>query len=357
MVREPHERRRRWPRDTRERIRAVEDALSYYPLDGHDLRAPLEALRELLGTERVLFYQLAQRDHADELSVTRWEGVGFGRGRWRDTFDEFLRGRGVDWGGFNGVRPSPIQRDRVLDDGELTRVTRGKNLAIEATFYRSIGLAGEHTMRALICDGPRLLGWLGTIDPERVSTRRKQLLEHVLPAFRKRLMFEQMIDERALAHAAMPAVMEEIGAAAWLLRYDGAVAYANTIGRQCLERERSSLLADLRSCTSGRIASCQWRVTPFRAASGQTGFLVVEAAREPRAAQTAVDASRRFGLTPAQGRVLVLIARGASNATISAELGIAERTVETHVTAILEKAQVGSRAALIVEVFGANFRA
>jgi DNA-binding NarL/FixJ family response regulator len=42
------------------------------------------------------------------------------------------------------------------------------------------------------------------------------------------------------------------------------------------------------------------------------------------------------------------VLEGASNARIGAELGIADRTVETHVTAILERAQVDSRAELIV---------
>lgn len=45
------------------------------------------------------------------------------------------------------------------------------------------------------------------------------------------------------------------------------------------------------------------------------------------------------------------VARSSSNATIAAELKVAERTVEAHVTAILEKAHVPSRAALSVQIF------
>lgn len=63
------------------------------------------------------------------------------------------------------------------------------------------------------------------------------------------------------------------------------------------------------------------------------------------------EAARRFNLTPAQTRVLERVARGISNATIAAELGVAERTVEAHVTAILVKAQVPSRSALIVHIY------
>ena len=69
------------------------------------------------------------------------------------------------------------------------------------------------------------------------------------------------------------------------------------------------------------------------------------------AADGVCNAATRLGLTPAQTRVFEHVARGASNASIAAQLGVAERTVEAHVTAILVKAQVPSRAALIVQVF------
>jgi DNA-binding NarL/FixJ family response regulator len=54
-----------------------------------------------------------------------------------------------------------------------------------------------------------------------------------------------------------------------------------------------------------------------------------------------------WGLTERQSEVLALLAQGASNKDISAALGCATRTVELHVTAILEKSGNPSRAAIV----------
>jgi DNA-binding NarL/FixJ family response regulator len=58
-------------------------------------------------------------------------------------------------------------------------------------------------------------------------------------------------------------------------------------------------------------------------------------------------ASARWDLTPRQTEVLDLVAQGHANRTIAELLGCSTRTVEVHVTALLEKAGLESRAALI----------
>ena len=65
--------------------------------------------------------------------------------------------------------------------------------------------------------------------------------------------------------------------------------------------------------------------------------------RGPRAATRRNPA----GLTPAQARVLALLARGLSNADIARELSLSSRTVDHHVSAILGKLEVTTRAAAI----------
>lgn len=58
-----------------------------------------------------------------------------------------------------------------------------------------------------------------------------------------------------------------------------------------------------------------------------------------------------WNLTKRQGQVLALVARGLTNALIAESLGIAERTVEFHVTAVFDKAGVDNRATLIARAF------
>jgi DNA-binding NarL/FixJ family response regulator len=56
-----------------------------------------------------------------------------------------------------------------------------------------------------------------------------------------------------------------------------------------------------------------------------------------------------LGLTERQMAVLRLIAKGASNKSICRELGLAERTVKAHVTAIMRSLKVSSRTQAAVE--------
>jgi DNA-binding NarL/FixJ family response regulator len=63
------------------------------------------------------------------------------------------------------------------------------------------------------------------------------------------------------------------------------------------------------------------------------------------------DASRSLsglGLTPRQGQVLALIMQGKSNKEICRELGLADRTVKVHVTAVLTALRVPSRTKAVV---------
>lgn len=59
------------------------------------------------------------------------------------------------------------------------------------------------------------------------------------------------------------------------------------------------------------------------------------------------------GLTPQQRKVLSLVVDGLRNREIADDLGIAENTVKIHVSAILAKLNLPSRAALIARVRGA----
>ena len=54
--------------------------------------------------------------------------------------------------------------------------------------------------------------------------------------------------------------------------------------------------------------------------------------------------------------MLGLLCRGASNAEIAVGIGTAERTVKSHVSAILTKLGARDRAAAIVTAYDAGFR-
>lgn len=79
-------------------------------------------------------------------------------------------------------------------------------------------------------------------------------------------------------------------------------------------------------------------------------ILTAAVAESIMAAPTAPDASSlpppcpEVQLTPQEERVAALVAEGLTNRLIAARLYVSERTVETHVSAILRKLQVRNRA-------------
>jgi len=69
----------------------------------------------------------------------------------------------------------------------------------------------------------------------------------------------------------------------------------------------------------------------------------------PRARQVTKPCVETLGLSARQAEVLKLIARGASNKGICRELGLAERTVKAHVTAVFRALKVTSRTQAAIE--------
>ena len=331
------------------KLRIVEELLASYSLDADNLREGMVALRELLATDKAFLYSLGQRGSSEDLTVTREILVG-SSAPWGRVLDEFVQGRGVAWGGFNSIRPESEQRDVVLIDTEVDALTGGVSTLARAALYPRLGLATtDCCMRVVVCEGSSALGNVSLVQPAAFDAHQRALFQRLVPSFRKRLAFERMVSQSELADASMVVALDAIPAAAWLVGPTGAIQYANTAGRARLDADRAATYGALLAATRAPHEATQFKVAALRSGGGLAHIVVENAAR---AAATELGfATKRLGLTPAQGRVFEQVLAGASNGSIAAQLGIAERTVEAHVTAILVKAQVPSRAALIVQMF------
>ena len=82
-------------------------------------------------------------------------------------------------------------------------------------------------------------------------------------------------------------------------------------------------------------------------ALGEKPLLVVVENRERLGRSDLRAAIERWRLTAREAEVVALIAYGEPNKEIARRLGVALRTVEVHVTSVLRKAKVDSRARLI----------
>lgn len=129
---------------------------------------------------------------------------------------------------------------------------------------------------------------------------------------------------------------------AFILDRRGAVAHANEAGRALPHEERARLLERARSLG----ADGEIDLLPIHAQGIPSHAFLVQRAG-PTLGQRLALFAKQWQLTPRQAQVLKEILEGRANKEIAAALGIREKTVELHVTALLRKVGVESRSELL----------
>lgn len=148
-----------------------------------------------------------------------------------------------------------------------------------------------------------------------------------------------------LARGCLAAVLEQLDVATWIVRRDGLVWYANSRGQAWRDRDPVGLADDLRAVIAGVGGATRFTVT----ALSLEGWYLVSASAS--ADTRCIERARaQYKLTRRQRDVLELVVVGATNRTIGEILGITERTVEVHLTAIYERTGVENRATLVSRV-------
>jgi DNA-binding CsgD family transcriptional regulator len=154
------------------------------------------------------------------------------------------------------------------------------------------------------------------------------------------------------------ALLEAANAAAFILDDDGSIAMANARGRT-LEASEKRLLpflalapatppSELATWSLGSLRG--WR-RRFVDEGGEACSLVVVECVEAALDETVARSVEEWGLTTRQAYVLRYVLDGMSNKEIADRTRLAVRTVEVHITAILVKASVDSRARLIAKTW------
>lgn len=327
----------------------------------------IPAMGQLLGGSKSGFYTLRAEETQYCLDAVIWKGFHHPVKTIVSDFDAVVRKAPRRWGAFDPGTPEPDQRNRAMAFAPLTfeeealeetlrrepsdspAAARALGLRSMLHLFRKFDEADQWQLRAVVCDGDALLAWVGVFCEEKPSERQRRLLQRLVPALQRRLMLERDLSNASLYRGAVDPALELLSRPAFVINSIGRLLHANSAGRALHDRARLDVTEAVRAVARGQAAPGYFAV-PLATGASTGGFVVVGPARNPEDERLAA-ARKRWALTRRQCEVLALVARGESNRAIAWKLGCAERTVELHVTALLAKAGVESRAALVAAFF------
>ena len=309
-------------------------------------------------------YGVRVEEQGYSLSFGHFSGFGLPREAAIEALNSIVRAPKRQLGFYTPARIEPWQRNvavafppniQVLQSAAgLSRLLAARLESFESPALRAHaaafvkgGILHDCQLRTLVCDGQALLAWVGTFRHEPYQAQERRILQALVPALRRRLVLESHWREAVFHARAVPVLLESIPSAALIVNASGRVEQANAVARRALAQDPQGLRDKLGHALRGRRVPAV-QLTRISAPGWPTYYLAVISS--PSAPSDRAElARRRWGLTDREAEILVHLASGGSNKTIAASLDCAVRTVEQHVTSILEKLQVENRATAIVQ--------
>jgi DNA-binding CsgD family transcriptional regulator/PAS domain-containing protein len=248
---------------------------------------------------------------------------------------------------FDPTAPDPAQRNVVLSLADLQQMTgRSVRSTPVGQLLLHSGFSLSDVVRTLLCDGPSLLAWFGAFRDRPFDDRERMLLSMLVRPLRDRLTLQGRLAEMPWVAATMKVVLESTGAATMVFRRPMRLLYCNAAAQVLLKTDRTSLQAGLREELAGR-GNGTWLIHPLPDLEGPEHFLAMRRLPPCDPAPRVALALTRMGLTPRQAAVLGFVAQGQSNRVIATALSCSESAVEQHVSALLRRYDVESRAELV----------
>ncbi len=338
-----------WPTRTDPRFAQIEAELGMLRLE-HDVGVhdALLSLADLTGASCVVVAAIATRTTG--LALEHWRAALAPPGV-RELVDALLGALTAGTAPAPPVAIEPRLRNRAFDLGawlEREAPSAWLDSPIFADAQRALGHPRLHAAGALVYDGPTLLGWFGGLFPTVPTATPLAIFDALVPVMQRRFAAEQRLRSAAWTQSVLDAALAQIGGAAFLIGARGAIHEANPTGRALLATHHAEIADAIAAARAERTASLPFELYPV--AGG--GALAILRASTPatRITEAVAAASARWHLTPRQHTVLELVVRGFSNGATAESLGITERTVELHVTAILDRAGADNRATLVSRV-------
>jgi DNA-binding CsgD family transcriptional regulator len=239
------------------------------------------------------------------------------------------------------------QRNRTLVPRDFPRSVFAEH---NESLYRAVGLPGHDQVRVVVCEGPRVLSWLGATREEPFTQREAAMVQYLTRPVQQRLRLERQLRPPWPGTLAMEAALEALGRPAFLVGPKNTIDFGNKLGRSLLVRDARGVLASIRQ--NGRKASDgAFTITPLTVPGCPTYLLAIQKERSPWIGNRVSEAQRRWGLTARQTHVLELMLTGATNKEIARLSSCAEVTVEAHITELYRRSGARSRTDLVRRVF------
>jgi DNA-binding NarL/FixJ family response regulator len=197
----------------------------------------------------------------------------------------------------------------------------------------------------LVCDGARVLSWVGLLYEKAMTEATRTGFARVLRHVRRRLIRERQFQHVNTSSRALDVLLAQHPGAALVITRSGHILNANSLALDLLATGGGDAIAA--ACRADSARFTRSLVSPQEEPAT---YLLLEAHRPPTSSR-AVAAAAVFGLTPKQRDVLVRVLGGETNKEIAAALFVGESTVEYHVTKLLEKVGVNSRTGLVARVW------
>jgi DNA-binding NarL/FixJ family response regulator len=305
------------------------------PMSSRPLREIVQRLPPLLGAEQTAAYLVRDR------KLDFFHGARMPAGI-RGAYERWLSSAPRKFAAYDPDRPEPRQRNVALRTHEIEALNGRLSSPVVRSFLPRFALSECDQLRALICDGPVLLAWVGGFRAGPFGRDAVRALNAVVPALQRRLSMERKLVEAQRSAQEIGGALESVPAGAFVLSGSGAVLHANAAGRAMLDKDRKPIEEQLRlGGPSVQLARLS--------ADSDLRLAILSSALDPT--PRVVVARARWQLTRRQTEVLALVAQGLSNRAIALSLECSESTVELHVSALLEKADCESRSQLVARLW------
>lgn len=210
------------------------------------------------------------------------------------------------------------------------------------------GLGATHQLRALLSAGRQPVAWVAGFGHRPISRSQRARFAALLPALRQRLARERWKRDERVLTGVIHALLAEQADPIVVLGADHRILLANRTGRAWLDRDRAATASLLAAVAGGQPAVAGAQVLVLD--DGHVLVRLPHAQPDERVLAIVDQVADVWQLTPRQRAVLHLLTCGYDNALISAELGVCARTVEFHITAILDRSGAESRTQLVARV-------